>query len=320
MELKMNDLTIKNNTEIVEANANLDMLGQRFVSFVESDSPATIRTYKASIKRLLVFFHDNGISHPTRDDIRAYRDSLKATLKPSSVNLYMTATRLFFRWLNQEGFYTSDIADHVKGAKLETGHKKDALTVNQVRNVLETANGNDVASLRDYAIIRLMTTTGLRCIEVTRADIGDIRNVGNDTVLYIQGKGRTEKTEYVKLTDNVLKAIGAYLTARKTTNENQPLFVATSNHHSENGRVTTKTVSCIVKGHMIKAGYNSDRLTAHSLRHTCATLNLMNGGELEETRQLLRHHSINTTLIYAHALERSNNQSEKRIDNVIENA
>ncbi len=79
-------------------------------------------------------------------------------------------------------------------------------------------------------------------------------------------------------------------------------------------------MSCIVKGHMIKAGYNSDRLTAHSLRHTCATLNLMNGGELEETRQLLRHHSINTTLIYAHALERVNNQSENRIDNVIENA
>nr|WP_261008286.1 hypothetical protein [Staphylococcus haemolyticus] len=39
----------------------------------------------------------------------------------------------------------------------------------------------------------------------------------------------------------------------------------------------------------------------------------MNGGSLEETQQLLRHSNINTTMIYLHHLERSKNQSEKRI-------
>ena len=316
----MNELTIANNAEIVEANANLETLGQRFISFIETDSTATLNTYKASIKRLFAFFHDNDISCPTREDVKAYRDSLKETLKPSSINLYMTATRLFFRWLNQEGFYQTDIADHIKGARIENGHKKDHLTAHQIKDVLDSANGNDLASLRAYAIIRLMVTTGLRCVEVTRANIGDMRPVGNDMVLYIQGKGRTEKTEYVKLTANVESAIRAYLAARRSTDENAPLFASTSNHSSQDGRMTTRSISGIVKAHMVKAGYNSDRLTAHSLRHTCATLNLLNGGELEETRQLLRHHSINTTLIYAHALERASNQSERRIDDAIANA
>lgn len=316
----MNELTINKNTEIIENNVNLDMLGQRFISFVETDSTATLNTYKASIKRLLTYFFDNGITQPTREDVKAYRDSLKATLKPSSINLYMVATRLFFRWLNQEGFYQTDIADHIKGSKLEQGHKKDHLTAHQVKTVLDSATGDDIVSLRDYAIIRLMVTTGLRCVEVARADIADIRPVGNDTVLYIQGKGRAEKSEYVKLTANVETAIRAYLTARKATDENVPLFAATSNHHSADGRMTTRSISGIVKAHFVKAGYNSDRLTAHSLRHTCATLNLLNGAELEETRQLLRHRSINTTLIYSHALERANNQSENRIDAAIVNA
>ena len=112
----MNELTITTNTAIIENNVDLDILGQRFIAFVETDSTATLSTYKASIKRLLTFFHDNGIARPTREDVKAYRDSLKENLKPSSVNLYMTATRLFFRWLSQEGIYQTDIADHVKGA------------------------------------------------------------------------------------------------------------------------------------------------------------------------------------------------------------
>ena len=68
---------------------------------------------------------------------------------------------------------------------------------------------------------------------------------------------------------------------------------------------------------MRRAGYDSDRLTAHSLRHTAATLNLLAGGTLQETQQLLRHSSINTTTIYAHNLDRAQSKSEERIANAI---
>jgi integrase/recombinase XerC len=74
----------------------------------------------------------------------------------------------------------------------------------------------------------------------------------------------------------------------------------------------TESISRIIKTHFRNVGMNSDRLTAHSLRHTAATLNLLNGGTLEETRQMMRHTSINTTMIYNHAIERAKNNSEKR--------
>ena len=69
----------------------------------------------------------------------------------------------------------------------------------------------------------------------------------------------------------------------------------------------------MVKSYMRENKINDQRLSAHSLRHTAATINLMNGGTLEETQQLLRHSNINTTMIYAHHLKRMDNKSEFRI-------
>ena len=48
--------------------------------------------------------------------------------------------------------------------------------------------------------------------------------------------------------------------------------------------MTTRSISRVAKNHLIEIDLNSDRLTAHSLRHTAATLNLLNGGTVEETK------------------------------------
>ena len=64
-------------------------------------------------------------------------------------------------------------------------------------------------------------------------------------------------------------------------------------------------------------GLDNERLTAHFLRHTAATLNLLNGGTLEETQHLLRHSSITTTQIYSHALTWADRKSESRIADAI---
>lgn len=289
-------------------------LGRQFVNFIDA-TPQSIATYKASIKRLFDFFAAAGISHPTRADILAYRDELKKKYKPTTVSLHMTAARLFFQWTAQQGLYPN-IAKHIKGAKLDRGHKKDYLTSRQVKAVFSTAKADTVASKRDYAILAIMITGGLRCIEVVRANIEDLRTAGDDAALYIQGKGHEEKTDYIKLPAQVENAIREYLNARGETDERAPLFCSDSNN-SKGGRLTPRSISRLVKNHMKAAGYNSDRLTAHSLRHTAATLNLLNGGTPQETQQLLRHSNINTTMIYCHALERANNNSENRIAGAI---
>ncbi|HPS61361.1 MAG TPA: tyrosine-type recombinase/integrase [Candidatus Cloacimonas sp.] len=289
-------------------------LFNRFINYIDG-SPKTVETYRRALKQFITWLQAAGITQPARSDILAYREQLKATHKPSTTQAYITAVRLFFAWLEQEGLY-NNIADHIKGAKLDREHKKDALTTAQIKDILNSIDTKDTQGRRDYAILALAVTGGLRTIELQRANIGDIRAAGDNTVLYIQGKGREEKTEYIKLPAPVEKAIRAYLKARGKAPATDPLFTSASDRNN-GGRLTTKSISRLIKSRFIAAGYNSEMLTAHSLRHTAGTLNLLNGGSLEETQQLLRHSNINTTMIYLHHIDRAKNQSEERIAGAI---
>jgi len=285
-------------------------LQARFIAYLDA-KPRTIETYSKALKPFFAYLKSAGISRPTREDIIAYRDKLKAVYKASTVQTYIVPVRLFFQWAQQEGLYPN-VAERIKGAKISKDHKKDALTTGQIQTILQDIPTDSLQGLRDYAILALMVTCGLRTIEVARADIGDLRTAGDSAALFIQGKGQDEKNEYVKIPQPVERAIRAYLNRRGTADAGQPLFGSLSNN-SMGERMTTRSISGIVKGRFTGAGYNSDRLTAHSLRHTAGTLNLINGGTLEETQQLLRHSNISTTMIYLHHLDRAKNNSEARI-------
>ena len=309
-------LQVAYNSEIVtQPQAITQDLYIRFVGYIDA-APATVTTYTKAIRQFMEYIAERGITHPQREDIVAFRDGLKATgHKPSTIQSYITAVRLFFQWLEQERIYPN-VADRIKGAKISRGHKKDYLTSGQTKEILQSIDRGNLQGLRDYAIFALCVTGGLRTIEVSRANIEDIGTAGNSAALYVQGKGQTEKADFVKLARPVERAILEYLKKRGEADPRAPLFASTSNN-STGGRLSTRSISGIIKSTMQRAGYDSERLTAHSLRHTAATLNLLNGGSLQETQQLLRHSSINTTTIYAHNLERAQSQSEERIADAI---
>ena len=283
---------------------------QDYVTFLDA-TPRTVQTYTGNIRQFVKWTAEKGVKRPTRADVIAYREDLRSRCKPSTVQNYITALRLFFRWTAQAGIYPN-IADNVKGAKLDPEHKKDYLTAEQIRDVLGQIDTDTARGKRDYSILALMVTGGLRDIEIARANVEDLRQMGSYTVLYLQGKGREERTEYVKIVPEVEKPIREYLRTRKAAKGKAPLFASMSNN-SKGERLTPRTISGIVKHRLIDAGYNSDRLTAHSLRHSAVTLSLIGGLPLEEVQQFARHKNIATTQIYAHNLDRAKNRSEDTI-------
>lgn len=309
-----NEIIVQESNDIIEYKSITTDLFAKFIDFVDA-TPKTIQTYTRAIRQFAKWLEAHGITQPTREDVIAYREELKAEHKPSTVQNYITAVRLFFQWAEREGFY-SNIADHIKGAKLDKNHKKDYLTSRQVKKVLEQAKEESIEGLRNYAILVLMFTGGLRTIEVSRANIEDLRTAGDNTVLYIQGKGHEEKTDYIKLMPEVEDAIRAYLKARGASDNKEPLFTSLSNN-SKGARISTRSVSGIVKEALVNAGFNSDKLTAHSTRHTAVTLALMGGQSLQEVQQFARHTNIATTQIYAHNLDRAKNQCEATIAKAI---
>ena len=118
--------------------------------------------------------------------------------------------------------------------------------------------------------------------------------------MYIWGKGHTEADTRKVIAPEVAEALQDYLSSR-TDNPtgNSPLFVATGNR-SGGKRLATTTISTMLKEAMKAAGFNSERLTAHSLRHTAGTQAMELTGDLYQTQQYMRHSNPATTEIYLH--------------------
>lgn len=298
--------TITNTTELISP-INDDMF-HSFMQYIDVKDKS-LETYTRSLKQFFNYITVNGITEPTRQDIVQYRETLKADKQPATVQLYMIAVKQFFKWTDKAGIYPN-VADNVKGVSVSKGMKKDYLTTGQVKDVLSRIDTETVKGKRDYAIIALMVTCGLRDIEVSRANIADLRTRQNSTVLYIQGKGKDDRESFVVVPDSLETVIRDYLKARG--GNSKALFTSNSNH-GKGDRLTTRSISRIVKTAMINAGLDSDRLTAHSLRHTAVTQALIAGQTLQEVQQFARHSNINTTLIYAHNLENEKNECSGKL-------
>lgn len=278
-------------------------------------SERTKDSYAKGVGRYVTFLHDTGLSGNSRTDVLSYKAHLVAAHSANTVNTYLVPVRRFYTWLHAMGAGPNLAAD-VKGAKLSRGFRKDPLTASQANRVLHAhtpSPSSSVKDLRDSAIISLMLHTGIRTVEVIRADIEDLHVSGAATVLDVHGKGRTSKDEYVIIPATVEDKIRAYLAARGPLEEGSPLFASISRRNT-GGRMSTRSVSRIAKDTLVQAGYDSPRLTAHSIRHTAVTLALLGGASLQEAQAMARHSSINTTMIYAHNLDRVGNAAELKIE------
>lgn len=255
-----------------------------------------------------------------RTDSRGNR--YKVTCRPNTVKQYLQSVKQFFAWTAAEGLYPN-IADNIHAPRIRTDrHKKDALTAADVltieksiqqaaREKTEAAAGNakDTAGRisrateqgkRDYAMYLLAVNAGLRTIEISRASVKDLELKGGRAVLYVHGKGHTEADAKKPIAPEVYNALREYLDSRSDKPiANSPLFVSTGNR-SGGKRIASTTISKMLKRAMQQAGYDSERLTAHSLRHTAGTAVMEMTGNLYTAQIYMRHASPATTEIYLH--------------------
>lgn len=279
-----------------------DYVLERYLENLDA-KPATRETYRKAIKQFLKWYTARGgAAEVDRADIIAYKEHLRVNFSASTVSAYLAAVRSLFSWLNSEKLH-ANVAAGIKGAKAQRGFKKDTLTPTQTVRMLAQVNGTTLDDLRDKALLLLLLYTGLRTVEAVRANIEDLRQQSGHAVLYVQGKGRDEKDAFVVLPAAVQEALSTYLNCRKERDINAPLFAAVGNRNG-GGRMTTRSISRIVKTAMRSAGIDSERLTAHSLRHTAVSMALLGGGGLQAVQQMARHSNINTTMIYAHNINR----------------
>lgn len=303
-----------------------------FIKYVDR-SEKTTRTYLTNLRQFAKWLQATGTTNPTREDIISYREYLTQTRKPNTVKQYLQSVRQFFAWTAANNYYPN-IAANIHAPKVrQDAHKKEALTAADVLTIeksitaqaeakaaaaadkaKDTAGRIDRATeqgKRLFAMYLLAVTAGMRTIELSRANIKDIEQRNGTAFIYIYGKGHTEADQKKPIAPQVYDAIRDYIDSRTDApTESSPLFVATGNR-SGGKRLAATTISTMLKKAMQQAGYNSERLTAHSLRHTAGTVVMeLTGDNLFITQNYMRHASPATTEIYLH---RNTEQQEAEI-------
>lgn len=296
-----------------------------YINFIDR-SEKTTQTYITNLRQFAAWMSYSGIRAPQRADIMAYRDYLltehpairldpesgwtyrldrggkKYMVKcsPTTAGQYLRSVCQFFRWTAAEGLYPN-IADNVHAPRIRNDyHRKEALQAADVLKIERTIQTEDEKGKRLLAMFLLAVNCGLRTIELSRANIRDLETVGGEAVLYVTGKGHTEADTKKILAPQVRAAIDDYLRSREDRKApSSPLFVATGNR-SGGQRIAPTTISKLLKAAMRAAGYDSDRITAHSLRHTAGTNVQEITGNLYLTQKYMRHANPATTEIYLH--------------------
>lgn len=247
---------------------------------------------------------------------------VKIICKPSTVAQYLRSVCQFFKWTAASGLYPN-IAQNIHTPKITEDYKKDALTPAEVLNIessiaqkaqeaiITAASYNkDTAGRiqrsteqgkRLFAMYQLAVNAGLRTIEISRANIKDLETKGGQSWLYIWGKGRSEADQKKPIAPEVAESIKNYLKSRTDHyTSNSPLFVSTGNRSGGN-RIAPTTISTMLKKAMQEAGFDSEKLTAHSLRHSAGTAAMeATGDNIYLAQEYLRHSDPKTTERYTH--------------------
>lgn len=304
-------------TEIVKAEPSLSQIVDNFIN-CQDVKPSSRALYNRTLKQYFNWITREGLelSQITRVELLQYKQNLlDSGLSPLTVGSYITVVRKFYEYAEANKIYPN-VAKGIKTPRRKQQFKKQALTPELGSELLRHFEHK---AKRDYAIVNLLIRTGLRTIEISRANIEDITFKSGKRVLMVHGKGRDSKDNFVVLTNKAYQPIEEYLNTRPTAKGGEPLFTSTSNN-SRGKTLTTRTISGIVKEGMRAIGLDSKEFTAHSLRHTTAVNILRAGGRIEDAQGVLRHSSPTTTQIYTETIKeemRIKNSAEELIDSLM---
>jgi integrase/recombinase XerD len=279
---------------------------ETFLAYLQAErslSPNTISAYRNDLlqfaERLRFEAEKQGgrdfaLATIDRDMITAYFLHLRDRgYSAASIARKTAALRSFFQYLRRKGDVPTDPTHGIGSPEVK---KPLPRTVgdDHVRQLLDFCESRDTPEgLRDNAMLRLLSATGMRVGELVMVDVDDVDF--EESRVRVVGRGNRERSLPLDLP--TLASIRAYLDqARQYLTRNSPTQTAlVVNQRGQ--RLTRQGFWLIMKGLVRDAGLPA-MMTPHMLRHSYATHQIGEGTGLEELRQLLGHASIATTQIY----------------------
>ena len=270
-------------------------------------SKNTIRNYDFYIERLLEFGGSElKPEEITADLVREYRLWLNRYVNQKGDNLsiltqsyHLIALRNFLIYLQDRDIKSLEPTK----VKLPKTIKKQVtfLELDEIKCLLAEISLANEAGLRDFAIVQLLFSAGLRVSEIVALNRDQINLKRGEFM--VRGKGAKDRPVFIS--QSATQALLNYLETRQ--DNLSPLFISYSKNcvQSQDGnyrRLTVRSIERLIAKYAKLAGITKD-VSPHTMRHSFATDLLINGADIRSVQSMLGHSSIATTQIYTHVTD-----------------
>ena len=291
-------------------------------------SEKTIIDYMNSLEQ---FFNDYNITLENFDllsypqFIKEYTDELRSKYKPNTINAKMSAVKCFARFLISEGYITNSPLLSYKNVKVDKKQvdyfpQEDIQKLinwfkNKVENTTSHRKVDHDNAKREYIMVLMLVTLGLRLEELTEIRLNDIKGVNHD-ILAIRGKGYNgEVSRHVKMPIEVANLIQDYISEIRNKieikNPDDEIYLWISGlTHKKVGRDGLQK-----RMKQVEKELNIGRVFCHKLRHSFCTNAILSGKKnIDEVCDIAGHANSSITqqiyIVKGHAATKENDVYE----------
>lgn len=271
-----------------------------YLLYRRNRSLSTIVTYRPLLREFVHMCGDCDTKSLDFMTVETYATRLAMSgIKPVTVKNKLSAIRSFLRWMGLYD-YCSLAPDRIELPTFEPT-EANFLTKEEQARFLSAIPGENI---RDRAMMELFLSSGLRVTELVNLKWGDIYK---RSIAVKRGKGKKDRVAFIN--QDAEKSINRYISRVRGDFEGI-LFP-----NPDGGKLSRQVIEKKVHRYAKLADIHKN-VSCHTLRHSFATIYLMNGGRIEDLQKILGHKNIQTTLIYLHWLDPYLHQSYDKIMDV----
>ena len=270
---------------------------RNYIYFERSLSDNTLDAYSRDVSRFLEWLSDEGIrpQDVVLDDLHRFASTLyDMGISPRSIARTLSGVRSLYYFLVVEGYIEKDPTELLESPKVGA-HLPEVLTAEEIEAIESTIDQSLPEERRDYIIIEMLYSCGLRVSELCELCISDL--FLKEGYMRVRGKG--SKQRLVPMSERMVELLERWLQERSEMDikpgEEDYVFLS----HRRKKRLSRITVFHNIKVYAERAGITKN-ISPHTFRHTFATHLLEGGANLRAIQAMLGHESIGTTEIYTH--------------------
>lgn len=266
----------------------------QYCRFEKTLTNQTIQDYKEDFLQFQRYYpHKKELTDLNKNDLNDFSyDQALNGLSPATIARRIATIKNFYMFLESDNLAKGIISEEI------TIPKKDktlpqVLSEEEINQLLNAPDLTSEKGIRDYAVLEILYSCGLRVSEAANLQINQINE--QEEIINILGKGKKERI--VPIRKSALKAVKTYINEVRNKHlviDNKAVFIG------KNGkRMSRQALYNIVVNNAKLAGIQKE-IHPHTLRHSFATHLLDNGADLRVVQELLGHTNIGTTQIYTH--------------------